>query len=402
MIKWLLPTLLIIGCLMAVISVFAGLRNSYHGSQDFQWQPANELLKGNNPYELFLQYNEEGVDGFLKSQNPNYPSSGLFFLFPYAAMDWQMAELQWAFSNMIWTFGILLMLYNLMGGSKNREIFIVLATLFLLSTPWRVTVGNGQHGLFSLFFFLLGTLYPDFPRTIRILSIAASWLKYTLTFPLTLYYLKAKKHWWVIIGAASVHAILTLALAQWTDSDLIQFFTGPLKVAEVSTHSGQSGVADFFAIAGQLGLDGKLLPGLLSVLTILFVIWLTKDDHDTLSCLSTFSFVSMIVVFHLIYDFVIFVIPMAYALKTGLNSIRSLYYFVAVMWVWVVQKFIEVTFLRLDILSPISINDNYLWINFILCATVLIADCINAKNNRCLERPLFSWSDWSLKYRFAS
>ena len=96
-IKTLLLTLLII---LALISIAQGLNNAIvrsSGSQDNQWGPSRVLLQGSNPYAVYL--NQEEPHPFILSQYPNYPSSGLIFLWPYAIWDWPTAKVLWAFSK---------------------------------------------------------------------------------------------------------------------------------------------------------------------------------------------------------------------------------------------------------------------------------------------------------------
>lgn len=325
MVKRVILGLLILG---ACISLLQALNNAilrHEGSQDNQWGPSRALLEHRNPYAAYLH--SPGASPFILSQNPNYPASGLIFLWPFAFLSWPAAKILWAFSNLLFTVVILLCLYRLLPPRTSTVAKVLLATLFVMGTPWRNGVGNGQHALFTLAFILLAVVL--FPRSVLAAGslLAVSWFKYTIAFPLTLFFARSKRGWATILTAAGIHAILTLFAAIWTGSSPVDLLLGPIQVSQIATGRGYS--MDVFAITSTLRMPSKLIPGL-AALAILGVTYLAaRHDHDDLSCLCTLSIASMTLCFHGGYDFVVLVLPLVYALREHAKDTRSRYY----MWV---------------------------------------------------------------------
>jgi hypothetical protein len=177
----------------ACVSVAQGLRNAVRpeGSQDNQWGPSRALLRHVDPYAAFLD-SQGGPPPFILCQIPTYPASGLVFLWPYAPWAWPTARALWAWSNIVFTAVILLCILRLLPRETPQGAKWLLLALFLVGTPWRNTVGNGQHTLFTLAFFLLAVVLSRSSPIGAGLSLSASWLKYTVAFPLSLHFTRSR------------------------------------------------------------------------------------------------------------------------------------------------------------------------------------------------------------------
>lgn len=320
----------------ACVSLLQGLRNAVvreGGSQDAQWGPGRALLDGTDPYAAYL--NRRGESPFILCQAPNYPASGLVFLWPYAMWDWPTAKALWALSNVAFTAIVLLCLFRLLPTGTPSTAKLLIAALFLIGTPWRNAVGNGQQSLFTLSLFLLSVVFLRRNAVAAGIVLASSWLKYTIAFPLSLFFTRSRRGWLAILIAATIHVALTVFAAAWTRTSPIQLLLGPIQVAQTATGKGY---LDVFAIAAEIGLSSKLLPfgAALAILGITYIA--TRRDPDALSCLSTLSIASMTVCFHLIYDFVVLVIPLSYAIRERAGSSRARRYIVVVVMIWFVDK----------------------------------------------------------------
>jgi Glycosyltransferase family 87 len=149
---------------LAAGSTIVGFRHAWESSLDLQWAPARILLFRASPAHLYLedksgvstQYSSilQSVPNYDLDQVPNYPPSGLVFLWPLALLPWPIAKLTWAVLNLGFAFGIVVILERLYLVNLHKSSIALVTTLFFIGTPFRNTIGNGQYGIFVLFCFL--------------------------------------------------------------------------------------------------------------------------------------------------------------------------------------------------------------------------------------------------------
>ena len=351
--------------LAALVSAFAGIVNALGpvGSQDNQWGPSRYLLHHASPYGLYLHHG--GGRSFILSQMPNYPASGLVFLWPYAALGWPVAKVLWLASNLGFTALLLYGVFRISPRPFPLSTKLLIGSLFLCGTGWRNTLGNGQHGLFTTSLLVLAALLCHERRGGAWLPLAASWLKYTIALPMSLFFVRSKRGGLVLLGALLAHLGLTLFCAAWTHATVGEMVLGPLQVSADATRTG---AVDVFAIATRLGVAGKILPSLAS-LSILAVSFLAmRRDEDVLSCLSTGALTSLVVVFHLPYDFVVLVLPLAYALSVPRQNARTGWILGAVAFGWFLDKAFDTVAGRL----PASFDAAHFWLRVVCFYVALL------------------------------
>jgi hypothetical protein len=312
----------------SLVSATQGIRNAVRpeGSQDNQWGPSRALLEHKNPYRLYLDYQvgkKLHTSPFILSQEPNYPAPGLILMWPYAAFRWEIAKRLWAASNLVFTFVILIVLYRLYIPHKPWRLLVV-CTLLLCGVPHRDLLGNGQQALFCLAFFALSIALYQKHRFISGFCLAASLLKYTLTFPLAFFFI-AKRRFDIIGIAAAIHVAMTLFAACWVNDSPLALMIGPFQVAQIAT-TPTEGLFDIFAIFHQVGLHSKILPACISIsLMVMAVLLIIRgNDYDDLLMLTGLSFLALAVVFHADYDLVIMIFPLTYVVRDELNTRLSL------------------------------------------------------------------------------
>lgn len=301
--------LLVILAILAIISISRGFQNAVreNGSGDFQWQPAKALLERDSPFINYLKY----LDGQIKqkpyflAQTPNYPITGYVLLWPYALFNWNIAKLLWAISNILFTTILLWGLFKLFP-LKNKEYFILCSSLFFISLPFRNLIGNGQHGLFSLAFFMLALISMNRNALLSGLFLSMSWFKFTLTFPLSLFFIY-KRQFRPLIYAVLIQLCLLIIITGWTG-----IFTLELVKQNIIAmlHLSNSGNFDLINLITKIGLPGSIGFMLILILVIgtIFRMYRISQGND-LKILSFLSLLSFAIFFHRWYDFVVLIFP---------------------------------------------------------------------------------------------
>lgn len=348
-------------------------------SKDFQYFAAHLFLHGYNAIEAFVPY-RTNLQFWFFTQAPNYPPTSIVLLWPIAAFDWPTAQWLWALTNACLTATCLILLRRLFFRNAPTALFALLCALWLLSIPWRVGVSNGQHALFSLTFFLAAFFAIERNKCLpAALLIATSWLKFTITMPLCAAFLLRKNALQLFALAAVPHVILLCALSFYIGTHPLQLLFAPL-----NAHTVGNGVADIYTAFNLLGWSPST-SYVLGFAILCFTVWVSRSDPCPRSILARLTWVSLFITLHLIYDFAILLIPLAFAL-TNLNAARprAAIYAGATLWFW----FAEPILLRT---VPTFVTDNKLFfvLNFAILASVCVFDCLHAAAKRSnAARPL--------------
>lgn len=295
---------------LAAAFVITGATNALSptGSHDFQWTPANDLLKGINPYAGFLQWEAAGNEftppHFLH-QSPSYPASVYVMLAPLAALEWPTAKLVWLVINLC-LIALLLLGLQRQFPIRNSTLLLFVGLAFLCSTPLRASLGAGQHNFLSLAAFIWSYHYATRPGEANArlsgLLLALAWVKYSLTFPLTLLFVCRGK-WKPVVIASIIHFILTVIAALQLKMWPHEFFFSSIDVVLMGDGSG---FLNLVAIAMKLN-----LPVAIAIAVILFatgsLLWLLPrvKAADDLLLMAFLGLFSCAVFYHHSYDFVV-------------------------------------------------------------------------------------------------
>jgi len=343
------PVLLGLLALAAAASILWGAYEALgpEGSRDSQWSGAHVLLLGQDPSQIFVDCRTKGCDPnpFLLSQYPNYPISGLMTLWPLAALPWDMAKTVWVFVNLFATAAIFWCLPRLAVPKPGGVALAIAFMIFLISTPYRNHIVNGQQGLYTLALFALAAVSAS--RGWKILAgllLTLAWFKFTLTLPLSILFV-ARRDWIVLAVAVAAHLALTAFAALWTHTDPIALTFGFLRVARYAVNPGL-GYIDLFGLAAHLGLSAWI-AGIAAALLLAASVYLAMRiaAEDEFLLLSVLSFLAMTIFYHFTYDCVIFVFPFVLAAALiergklfaaeGLFAIPAL---VAILMTWFVHR----------------------------------------------------------------
>jgi hypothetical protein len=316
--------------LMALASMTRGWRNALEDdrSDDFQWGPARQLLSGENPYRSFVEsgWSEPRVTNVAGNNTPpNYPVTGYVFLAPYAALDWTMAKSAWAITNLFGAGLLVWAIWIIAKPAGQTALFWTLAAclLMLSSSPMREQVSAGQHTIFSvaalLWAWILGQKGCRW-RWISMVLIAASWLKFSVTVPLTLAFL-IHRRWREPLGAGMLHVGLLGLTCVWTETSPIAMGLDFLKATRLGlSHQGiHSDVWDTLAVGRALAPDFGPAGGVISLWCLAIVAWVASKrarllPADGLGTLALLGMASCLVGFHFRYDFLVFGITLAWVL----------------------------------------------------------------------------------------
>ena len=309
--KILLATL----ALAAVVSLAQGLRNGIVNHIDFQWMPAKIMMDGENPYLYSLNHLPWRTWSRIDA---NQIPSCLLLLAPWTFLDYPVANTVWAVCNLLFIVVFVYYLYKTFF-AKDVPIrlpfgFLFVALVFLAGTPLRMLVGNGQHLMFSLAFFMPAVYYCLRGR--QVLSgvlMALCFFKYTTVAPLLLVFIGLRA-WKAILVGAGLHVLATLGVALYLHESLIVLVIQSLQTGAMLTGQGTS---DLASLASVLGLPGvstiALATYVVCAILALCVGWFGRRNIVwQLACLAVLSNVMF---YHRGYDYVSLVFPLLFVVQ---------------------------------------------------------------------------------------
>jgi len=314
--------------LLAVLSIYAGIRNAYTYSQDFQYDAAKALLSGHDPYDYSLSGEKspkiEGLEDYYayyesigapQRMEANQFPSLLYLLSPWCFFAPGTARLLWLISNLIFTFLILYLLSLTFMKETEIRNFAIFALLMICGTPWRNQLGVGQHTLFSVAFFLLAVFLSEknegekkgFWFLPAGLCLAVAFFKYTLTVPMTVYFIYKRK-WKELAVSIVPHILLTAAAALTLREPFTDMLIKPLKVASKLSSSGS---IDLGALLGGGGISLVLTLVLMAGLTVFAFLCPVRRENDSL-VISLAVLLANIMTYHRMYDFFVMILVFSY------------------------------------------------------------------------------------------
>ncbi len=365
--------LYVLMALLAVVSIYEGIANGIVWSQDFQYDATCALIHGYDPYDMSMSFDEsrlpdianlrgfydyyDGLGTPQRMEANQFPSL-LYILTPYALIPYNLARVLWVVTNILCTAVIIWLLKKTFMAQVDERLYPVYILLMLAGTPWRNQMGVGQHTLFAVAFFLLAVYvsnlagYTD--RTVGssradktetedngndkavkagrdefAISIASglllslSYLKYTVTAPLAIYFIYKKKYKEFVISLVP-HALLTGVAAMVLNESYIDMLIKPFKAA--SWLAGEGSI-DIGAILG-----GSPVATVITVIVMLFILsmaFMLPEGNDELF-ISLATLLSLVMTYHRTYDFFIMIIIFGY-FATGRMKVAEIIYFITTL-----------------------------------------------------------------------
>ncbi len=305
--------------ILAVLFVGTGAKNALapSGSHDFQWTPAKDVVEGVNPYREFITWQEQGnssVPPHFLNQSPSYPASTYVLLSPFAHFDWETAKAFWLGANLLFI-GMLLLGMQKVFPVRSPTILALLVLSFLIASPLRTSLGAGQHNFISLAAFIWAYYFAHNGqnKSLSGLLLSVAWIKYSLTFPLTLIFLRRGTYKPVVIAAA-IHAVLTCIAAWRIGMWPHEFFFNSVQVVLMGDGTG---FLNLIALSMNLDLPLAMPLAFIALATLAVVYCLHRNPNaDPLLVMSSLGLFSCAVFYHHGYDFVVLLLC-AWAVAQG-------------------------------------------------------------------------------------
>ena len=330
-------------------SVFVGIgaKNALlpSGSHDLQWTPSRDLIAGVNPYENFLRWKNDGNEltppHFL-NQSPSYPASVYVLLSPIAPLDWPIAKLTWLVLNLCMIALIIAGLQRTFP-IQSPILFFLVVTLFLCSTPLRASLGAGQINLLSIAAFIWSYHYAQLPSDndarLSGILLAIAWVKYSLTFPLSLIFIN-QKNWKPMLIAIGIHIALTVIAALQLNMWPQQFFFSSVEVVLMGSGTG---FLNLSALAMKLHLPTTLALFSIVIVIVSVGVQISRlPNADPLPLLASMGLFSYAVFYHHEYDFVVLIL-LAWCIarkQLGLPAVIASTALIVLSWggMWLVNE----------------------------------------------------------------
>lgn len=315
--------------IFALVSATQGFLNALEYSQDFQWSPARIFLFRGDPYLVHL--NGDPENRILLSQVPNYAQLMYILLAPFAALPFSTAKVFWVIANFlfaIFTVGACARMYSL-----SRVQLFTIGSLFLMSTPTRNSMGNGQHSLMILAAVTASLVLGESIKSGAAMKTAVenkaqylwsaclaglTYIKYSFAPTFGVAFLRRYGLNYFILSFFPV-LIGVILFGAWTGQNPIDiaFLMQPYKVASGAVAAGAGDLLTILKIAAQ---DNSLLIRMSTLFCLLLAgssPFFVKYSSDNSLCWWSFcSVASLTFVTHLGYDYVFYLFPALYAAKT--------------------------------------------------------------------------------------
>jgi hypothetical protein len=297
---------------------------------DMPWMPARLLGQGIDPYGAYLEPTSNNPQ-FL-AQIPNMLHTTYVMFAPLGFMSWEWAKSIYSIINVVLA-GVILVRVRSIFKLSNME-FSLVATLFVVSTPFRVTIYNGQFSLVAL----LGvTLFLERATITRAIGLGIALLKYSFAFPIAFLILLTKDIrnllGLVLLPALFGMVVFHTIFQARSDYAIVSMVIAPLRVALVGTGLGASDLYSLFRSVVPEASNVTLLGILIAISIFGLLAAIRLRELDKWSQIALICLVTLTILPHLIYDYVFLLPVVAYAVVLRKTRLK---WFIAptVAWHW--------------------------------------------------------------------
>lgn len=276
-----------------------------------------------------------------------YPSM-IFCLLPIAIFpDIQAAKIGWLCMNFIFMAIIIACFRKTFLKELNLYLFIIVSLLFISSVPVIITYKNGQNLLFAYAFFMMSysmnrEMNDETTRKLGIAVLAGillgiSFFKYSTIFFLLPLFIYLRRYTEIIVSIL-MHLILTIFSVFWLEMPLKEIILLPI-ASSIETNAGR-GFIDLMTICNSDLLS--IFPGgghivdvlnscgnivyytlLLLGMTCILYISIFGKNCDIKTVYSLFCSLSVVLIYHRLYDYFVLIVPFVYCVHLLYKSINE-------------------------------------------------------------------------------
>ena len=330
--------------IFSFLFLLISLKNALIFSDDFQRSGAKALSLG---FEPFLEYIDGNLNNiFIKYQAPNYLQTLYFLFLPFTFFSEPVANVLWGICNILMLFSSTYMLGKIYQ-IKTKPYLFLLFFVLISGAPARNCIGNGQLSIFTMYFFLLGILIKknsiiDKKGISRMFLYGLSYLKYS--FAPTLGFFN-----FIVYGFRSFFItclpVIFGVIIMWLIFRTPTSIYGPLVVAfkAMSINYGIGDLLSILSLTFEDNLDSlQMILSIFCISISLFLIFIARN-FSIIRLIPLTSLVSLIFVKHLIYDYVFYLVLLAFAFSsysTKLEKIAIFFNWIIIGYgIWILNKF---------------------------------------------------------------
>jgi hypothetical protein len=305
------------------------------GSLDLQWSCTRLIAMRRDPWKTFLMGDPERL--IILGQQPNYLPELYILLLPLGLVSFHTAALLWAGISVALSIAILWLTIKIFELSRIQAL--ICADVFLASTPLRVALANGQQ-ITLIFAFLAAAFYCK-KRPIKGLWLGLSYCKYSFAPIIVLTWLFDRRY--LVLFYSLIAPVLGLIAVYCLigSSSLIGLILGPIRTAEI-TFKGSYGFADVMSLAKLLVdrshtnnpilLQVPNLSALVASCGAALYLHRRRLGNESIRAALMMT-LTLLVLRHLTYDFIILLLPFAAAFGSKALSIRvGIFTIIAYFW----------------------------------------------------------------------
>jgi hypothetical protein len=310
---------------MAAGSLFVGVKEALERGIDFQWSGSHLVMQHQDPWKTYL----EGDPGrqIIMGQQPNYLPELYLMLGPLGRMPFPEARAWWCGLNLLFLAVSIYLLREMFG--LDRDHTVLLTLLVLSSTPFRVTMANGQHGLFVLAMLCVafrvgaaGALAGS--RWLRGLALGLSYGKYSFA-PVLVALLLMKRRLGVFLVSLIPPVLGLVVVWRMVGGRFLTVMFEPIATSKVAEGPGSGDLMTLVKAAMRgLGVGGSGFfsgPSLVALLVgVGAAVWIARSRRLTEPMQFALALVVTLACFvHVLYDYVA-LLPALAAMLTAPRS----------------------------------------------------------------------------------
>jgi Glycosyltransferase family 87 len=321
----------IVAC-MAALSLYVGVREALVTGIDFQWSGAHLVGEHIDPWKTMINGDPNHL--IRPGQTPNYLQELYVILLPEGYLPLPKALAVWCGVNLLLLSATLWLVIRMFGLNRMHSILLFLLTLS--STPFRMTMSNGQHGIFILFLMTL-VFYLRAP-TARGFFLGVSYCKYSFS-PLLVFFLILKRRFVMLAMSAIAPAIGLLVVWRMLGGNLHTLALEPFRLSRYGVGLGYADIMTPIEMtlrnAGYSAQLAYLIPTIVGMLAaVVAAVVLSRTQR--LSEKAQFAVILLLTLFcfkHLLYDFVVMLVPLAIVLIAGKSAARTVA-LIGILYFW--------------------------------------------------------------------